>query len=342
MLKVVAYTQGVTVPSARFRIRQLIPSIEANGISIREVSSKYGSYPPVSKPKRPIWLARELMSRFGQIRKNAGANVSILQREFISTLPTLEFIVPGKKILDVDDAIWLHRNGAAANNLARHVDHIVCGNSYLADYFSQFGKPVTILPTVVDTARFAPIQPAVEKRTRVIGWSGTSSGYKFVKEVYPALAHVLSKNVSWKLRIVSDRPPEFVDLPPNQFEFIKWSAENEAETIADMDIGIMPLEDDDICRGKCSYKMLLYMASGVPVVVSDFGMNSEILQQGDVGLGATQTDEWISALQQLIDNPEQRAQQGNSGRALIERKYSLEVAGAVWTDLISVYGTSRG
>jgi glycosyltransferase involved in cell wall biosynthesis len=92
-----------------------------------------------------------------------------------------------------------------------------------------------------------------------------------------------------------------------------------------MTIGIMPLEDSVICRGKCSFKMLQYMACGIPVVVTPCGMNAEVLQKGCVGFGARTDAEWIDALDALITNPDLAARMGQAGRAVVERDYSLNV-----------------
>ncbi len=63
-----------------------------------------------------------------------------------------------------------------------------------------------------------------------------------------------------------------------------------------MSVGLMPLADTDWCNGKCSYKMLCYMAAGLPVVVTAAGMNREVLALGEVGLSAASEREWVDAL----------------------------------------------
>jgi glycosyltransferase involved in cell wall biosynthesis len=43
-----------------------------------------------------------------------------------------------------------------------------------------------------------------------------------------------------------------------------------------MDVGMMSLPDEIWSRGKCSFKMLQYMACGVPVVVSSVGASMTV------------------------------------------------------------------
>jgi glycosyltransferase involved in cell wall biosynthesis len=332
MLNIAAFTQGQNIPSARFRVRQLIPEFTRQQLNLTEYPAIHGSYPPAEKLKRPLWLSAALYSRYGQLRKARIADLCILQREFISTLPTIEALSHGPRILDVDDSIWLYRRGMAADNLGRLADHIVCGNNFLADYFTRFGKPVTIIPTAVDTVKFHPVGKP-EGGRRVIGWSGTFGGYEYFRGIEQELGRLLAAHPDWTLRIVSDRPPPFTAIPAGQLEYIPWSTENEASSIAGMDIGLMPLDDTLWSRGKCSYKMLLYMACGVPVVVSDVGMNYDILRMAPVGLGVTAN--WVEAIAALMTDAGLRKQFGSNGRTLVEQRFSLSHVGQQWAQVIS-------
>lgn len=329
---VMVFTQGKKVPSTRFRVEYLNTALDQRGVNILLAHAHTSAYPPSCFKKRFLWIVTELLTRIKQVCKSQKYDAVILQREFLSTLPTLEFLTKRPRILDVDDAIWMHRKGWAANTIARHADHIVCGNKFLAEYFEKFGKPVTIIPTPVDTRRF--ISETKVEPLRIIGWSGTSGGFRFLYSIQKALAAVLRDNQGWKLRIVSDAPPIFTDIPEENIEFIKWSVEDEVSTIASMDIGIMPLDDNEWSRGKCSYKMLLYMACEVPVVVSDCGMNTEVLAHGAVGYGAVTESDWHHYLTVLINDPVKRETAGKMGRKVVLDHYSVDQAIEKWEQVI--------
>jgi len=85
----------------------------------------------------------------------------------------------------------------------------------------------------------------------------------------------------------------------------------------------MPLANTDWCNGKCSYKMLCYMAAGLPVVVTATGMNREVLALGQVGFSAAREQEWVHALAALLDSPDLRRSMGAAGRAVAEEHFSL-------------------
>ena len=83
------------------------------------------------------------------------------------------------------------------------------------------------------------------------------------------------------------------------------------------------MPDTEWTRGKCGFKALLYMACGVPPVCSPVGMTTDIVQDGENGLLATTTEEWIEKLSLLVENPTLRRQMGEAGRTTVEEKFSL-------------------
>ncbi len=322
MLRVAAFTGGENVPGARFRIRQHIPALRNLDVDVAEFPAPLGMYPPPSRLARPLWGVATLAARLPGIVRSHGYDVSWLQREMLSKYVTLEPLTRAPRVLDVDDAIWLYRPGRFAPRLARLCAGIICGNSYLAEHFERWNPNIAIVPTAVDTRRFTVAAPSEEL---VIGWSGTSGGYEYFRPIEPAFATVLQRFPEARLRIVSDRPPTFTHIPRERVEYIPWSPGNEVSAIQGMSIGIMPLLDSPWDRGKCSFKMLTYMACGIPVVATPVGMNADVLAAGDCGLGARSVDDWVDALTTLLDNRSQAQACGRTGRQIIVERYSAEV-----------------
>jgi hypothetical protein len=106
-----------------------------------------------------------------------------------------------------------------------------------------------------------------------------------------------------------------------------WSEDSEVAMIQSMDIGIMPLTDSPWARGKCGYKLIQYMACGLPVVASPVGVNADIVEHGVNGFLATTEDEWRQALTTLLRDPDLRRRMGAAGRRKVETDYSLQVWG---------------
>jgi glycosyltransferase involved in cell wall biosynthesis len=243
----------------------------------------------------------------------------------IATLITGEPLTRTPRILDVDDAIFAHRRGLSAGLIAKRCAQVICGNDYLADWFSRWCPNVVVIPTAVDTKRFRPADVPPPPDKFVIGWFGLSCGYRYLLEVEDALAAVLEAVPEASVKIVSDQPPVFSRLPRNRVNFMRWTDDNQADLIRSFSVGIMPLDNSEFAKGKCAYKMLLYMACGLPVVVSPVGMNARVLASGDVGYGAASKGDWVDSLKELASNRAMARRLGRRGREIVERDFSCPI-----------------
>lgn len=322
-LDVVAFTGGHDVPSARFRVRQFVPALHELGVRVTEWPARWGAFPPEERWRRPAWAARTLASRLRDVARVPRGGVTLLQRELVSTLVTLEALTPRPRVLDVDDAIWIWGGEAFARRLAGLCERVVCGNAFLAEQFGRWHRRVDVLPTAVDTTRFSPAATVESARAPIVGWSGSASTLPHLYAIERPLAEVLRRHPDATLRVVCDRPPRLPTLA-DRVEFVRWSPDAEVRAIREMSIGLMPLDDTVAARGKCSLKMLLYMACGVPVVVSPVGTNGEVLARGAVGSGARTDDDWVDAVDELLRDPQRRRALGEGGRRVVVREFSVQ------------------
>jgi len=332
-LKVACHTGGKNIPSARYRVRQLIPALQGHGIDMREFIPLVSSYPPRQYWLRPLWALAALSTRTPAVLATHCYDLTFLQRELISTFYTLEPLIKHPLVFDVDDAIFLHRRGWIAKKIAQKSDLVICGNDYLANIFAQWNKKVVVIPTAVDTARFVPVSKKKTERY-IIGWIGSSSNIKYLYQIERALSEVFKLRSDVCLRVISDFAPKFQMISEENVEFIQWSPEVEVRGIQEMTIGIMPLEDSAWARGKCSYKMLQYMACGIPVVVSPVGMNSQVLSMGEVGLQARSLKEWKEALIELLSNTKKREYMAKTGRKIVDNYFSVDRIACVLADCL--------
>jgi glycosyltransferase involved in cell wall biosynthesis len=326
-LRVAAFTGGKDISAARFRLRQYLPALSQALIAVDEFYSHLGSWPPNSKLKRPFWLVGTVAERIPAVLKSHHYDLTFLQRELVSTLSTLERWTKRPRVFDVDDAVWLNRGGRTGfKSILQMCDGVICGNDFIAEAARRWNSNICIIPTAVDTDRFVPaLAPSAAARQRqlIIGWSGLAVGLQNVYLIEETIAQVMAKYPEAVFRVVSEAPPKFRLLSPAQVEYVSWSPESEVRAIQEMTVGIMPLTDSLWSRGKCSYKMLLYMSCAVPVVVSPVGMNAQVLSQGKVGLGARDPAEWAEALTLLLQNRALADEMGTAGRCVIEQHYAL-------------------
>ena len=329
-IKTVAITGGREVPSRLYRINALEPFFEKQSIEMMEICATINMYPPSKRLLRLPWIAAALTERLTYLYRTRGHNAVILQRELISTIPSFERMLPRPLIFDVDDAIYLYRNGKAARYIAYSCDLVVCGNNYLSDKFSKWNSNVVVIPTGVDTDKLRPNIISNTENKKIIGWIGTPSNYPFLELVEPAIRKVLHAFPKLKMQVISSEFPIFLKHFKNQLDFRLWYPGIENELLPNFTVGIMPLADNEWSRGKCAFKMLQYMAAGVPVVVSPVGINVEIFKQADIGFMASTIANWTEAIESLLNCPMTAKRMGCAGRYLVEKRYSLNQIASLW------------
>ena len=111
---------------------------------------------------------------------------------------------------------------------------------------------------------------------------------------------------------------------------LPWKAQTEVSELCEIDIGIMPLPDDDWSKGKCGLKGLQYMALEIPTIMSPVGVNSDIINSGENGFLAGTTEEWVEKLSLLIEDSQLRMKVGKAGRSTVEKEYSVDVNKDKW------------
>jgi glycosyltransferase involved in cell wall biosynthesis len=106
--------------------------------------------------------------------------------------------------------------------------------------------------------------------------------------------------------------------------FRRWSAEEATSVFTRFAVGIMPLPDTPYTRAKAGFKLLQYMAAGLPVVASPVGVNSELVARSGAGLLAASAGEWEEALRSLCQSAELRRELGARGRTFVEAYADLD------------------
>ncbi len=337
MIRITALTQGRLKPSTRFRVRQNIPKLQELGIYVSEyfpaidasqgVPFNLDPWPTIARfPIVAAWQGLKLGLRIPGIYQAPKSDITWLQRELLPGYLTLERMIASPFVFDVDDAIWLAKKDAAENvsKIASLATAVIAGNQYIADWFSSFNEHVVIIPTAVDISCFTLVKNA-SKSDFTIGWIGTRANLSYLEEASPALVEFFKRFDDAVLFIVSDNPPKLPALPENRVRYVPWSESIEVESLHKMDVGIMPLPNNEWTRGKCSFKMLQYMACGIPVVVTPVGMNADILNMENVGFGASSKDEWLCALEFLYQNRTAAREMGATGRVVVAESFSTEV-----------------
>lgn len=245
-------------------------------------------------------------------------------------------------VLDFDDAIFhkydLHRSkwvrwvyGDRIDRLMAGARLVLAGNHYLANRATAAGAPdVEMVPTVIDLVRYAKKVSSVTAKARIV-WIGSPSTAQYLVELAEPLAE-LAKRQPFTLRVIGGGA---ITMRGVDVESLSWSADKEAKQIAECDIGIMPLRDTPWEQGKCAYKLIQYMACGLPTVASPIGANLAVVVEGETGLLANSPAAWTEKLETLLTDAQLREQLGQAGRARVEAEYSLQQVAPRLTALLN-------
>jgi glycosyltransferase involved in cell wall biosynthesis len=246
-----------------------------------------------------------------------------------------------KIIYDFDDAIWIP-NTSRENKIAGWIKAFwkikyICrwsykvagGNNYLCDYARSFNDQVVLLPTCVDTEKRYNQVKDQDSGKVVIGWTGSHSTMKYLDPIVPVLTQ-MAREFDAETVIISNKEPSF-DF--HGLRFFKWQESTEIEDLLKFNIGIMPLEEDAWSEGKCGFKLIQYLALGIPAVASAVGVNKNIIEHGHNGFLCFNDKEWIQALRRLIKDTNLRISMGQQGRKKIEREFSIHANEGVFLKL---------
>jgi glycosyltransferase involved in cell wall biosynthesis len=168
-------------------------------------------------------------------------------------------------------------------------------------------------------------------------WVGSSSTLQGLERVQPVLEAVGAGVPGVRLKLICDR---FLILRRLPVEPCLWSESTEAVEIAEADIGISWLPDDDWSRGKCGLKVLQYMAAGLPVVANPVGVQADLVRHGESGLLAATPTEWAEAISRLARGPSLRRRLGAAGRRRVEEEFSVAAGGRRWRALLDALGSA--
>lgn len=242
-----------------------------------------------------------------------------------------------KIIYDFDDAIWLSdenpsqgifnrlKNPDKVATICSLADRIIVGNQYLKTYAQNFNSETCIIPSTIDLHSYKLFEKPPS--TICIGWTGSFSTLKHFETVIPALELIAEKYPDVHFKIIGDSSYSY---PPLSIVGFDWNSATEAKDLSELDIGIMPLPNNEWTQGKCAMKGIQYMALEIPTIMSPVGVNSEIIEDGENGFLAETIEEWVEKLTLLVENETLRNKVGKAGRVTVENQFSVEANKERW------------
>jgi len=337
-------------PGQRFRFEHYLPLLTEQGIT-------YKVSPFLSLRGRKVLYSRgriagKIVAMAGGFKRRLADLFTLRRYEYIyihrwattAGPPIFEWIIAKvfrKKIIyDFDDAIWVNESAYNKKFLAvkflgkvakickwAHV--VTVGNNFLKAFAVRYSNNVVLLPTVVNTETVHGKMQQQEVPVPAVGWTGSFSTLIYLDSLIPVLQR-LQEKIDFTFIVIADKDPV---LPLKNYQFVPWNKTTETEDLLRFHVGLMPLTDDDITRGKCGFKAIQYMALGIPALVSPVGANIEIVDDGVNGFICHTPQEWKDRILQLLSEPQLRKQLGAAARLKIEDKYSVKATSTIFLSL---------
>lgn len=334
---IIMFGGPLTLPSTRFRLSQYIPYLEARGYSV---------HLPIAfpHPPAPLYFSPRSLYRYNMIRRFSDVatglrrslqllatnpNSTIIIQRFLTPIlskPLLEIMAKKRScrlIVDFDDAIFelntqTDRKLSAIIKLA---DAVIVGNEYLQSYALNFNSNISIVPTPIETQYYQPKSFEQRQELVTVGWMGSWSNIRYLELLSNVFKQLKQKFTNLRIIAVTDAQ----NLPDSLISLVQlkpWSLDEELKDLQSFDIGLMPLSDDLWTKGKCAFKLIQYMAVGIPVVASPVGMNKDVVRKND--FLCTSEEEWLQALEKLCLSSELRQQMGLKNRQVCETDYATQ------------------
>jgi|LakMenEpi03Aug12_release.lakeMendotaPanAssembly.Ray.scaffolds.fasta_scaffold192917_2 hypothetical protein len=251
--------------------------------------------------------------------------------------PILEFYLKKrniKYILDYDDAIF-HNYDSNRNILikiflknkipliSKSASAIITGSAYLSNYFSIYNQNIFEIPTSVPFEYYQNISNIKKDNSKTyIGWIGSKTTSPNVLPI----SNLINKITELRddiIFIFCGFDNNYKYIFNEKVVFLDWNSKNEQYFLSKIDIGIMPLIDNDFNKGKCGFKLVQYMAVGIPTIATPFQSNIDI-DNSNGNLFANNIIEWEKCIYQIVNQKENFKIVGVKNKKTIKEKYSVE------------------
>lgn len=349
--------------STRYRLLQFVEPLSKRGISLTVSSFLNGEqfkefYKDGRILRNSVRMWQPFFRRLGELFGARNYDLVVVQREAMIFGPAVfEWLFQkiGRRplVLDLDDATYVRyvsptygkigsffKFFGKTDALIRRSDLVICGNRFIAEYVEKKGAKAVVIPTVVDTEKFSPVEK--NGGVPVLGWIGTHSTFPFLQSLFPVLQK-LSEKHEFVLKVVGAGQNK-IGIEGIKVENLEWDLEREVADFQSFDIGLYPLVLSDSANqewisGKSGFKAIQYMSVGIPFVMTPIGVCAEIGSHGATHFNAASEEDWYNYLDKLLSDNNLRRKMGENGREHSLKYYTV----ALQTDrLVEAFDIARG
>lgn len=296
----------------------------------------------------PLFLIRFLRRRFRQVVHSRNFETVIVRRELLLFndygnlfLEKLLLKIHPDAILDFDDDIaaakgqpreirniyarLIRENGDKFNQSLRFYNRFIVASNYLKSQLLNLSpdldhEAVLVMPTCVDYNKYPQKKYSLSDNIVSFGWIGGEHNYPLLESLLPILERV-ADTAEIELLVISGKPFKYEENL--NVHFIPWSLETELENLYQVDIGLMPLSQLDVDKGKSGFKLIQYMGLGIVSIASAITINKEIVNDKVNGF-LVHDDDWEKVIRSVLWQKKNFEMIGSSAKATIDTQFTFQ------------------
>lgn len=370
LLEPVLNNWRITRPHREKSVLYLLPSRRSDGLPTGS------GYVRVVLPYQNQAILRDWRVRQTNALPQPGSGqVVLIQREASGhSLDALQKWLPGwksaggKLLYEIDDDLLdtqrLHVQHHAADVeaaaakvrfLSSHADVVHVSTEVLAERLRPFNQQVRVIPNALDANLWRLCEPRAHDHGPFrrqpngpvrIGYIGTPTHDEDLDLVTDVMRTIEAKyGTVVEIEVIGGfqkRTPTFgkrVGLPKkNDYpHFVRWLQER-----VHWDIGIIPLVASPFNESKSYLKFLEYAALDMAIVVSAGITYADVaLHKDNATVTQSSKDAWVRAICELIENPSTRTQYALSAREGVRRNHTLDQAGCLISQSMTLLKPQR-
>ncbi len=258
-----------------------------------------------NKPRNKFKILFSYFSRFSSLFTSS-KNL-IIEYELFPYLPywfEKLFLKNRQYILNFDDNVWdNYKDKFWLKNkydmLVREADGVIIANDFLLKKVKLLNQNIIKIPTAIDLEDYIDVTEKNKMFTLV--WIGTPETYKYI-ESHAKIFQELAEKIDYELCIIATEKLSSRSIDGVNMKFVEWSLENEVEYLKQAHVGIMPLTEDMFSQGKSAFKLIQYLAAGIPLIGSAIGENNHVIRDGENGYLIFGDNQWIEKIELLCHN----------------------------------------
>lgn len=356
--KGILYLESLPIENAGYHYRSLSWKKVLQGhtnqeIAIWTIEENHEKYSAELNSKRYKFLTTAMWKRFKQVRNARNFKRVIVRRELLQYndlgnlfLDRLLLHYQPNAILDFDDdlsaakqepytirgikSLLLGVTGNKFNDSLKLYHYFIVASEFLKDrVFEQHANLLTnqvvIIPTCVEYTNYA-IKEYKDNGSLTFGWIGNPKNLMYLNPCLESLNQLVKEGYNFEFNIICDRLPQNINDYNFPIHLLPWSIKDEVDLLKTIDIGLMPLIDNAIAKGKGGFKLIQYMGLGIVSVASPVTINSKIVNHKENSYLAASKQEWEQTFRSLL-SMENRVKTlteiGARARATIQNEYSF-------------------